>query len=125
MNKAEKRKSISPAITLMLIAPILAEMLPGATRFSSLFVFPVEVFVWGGGTILIRFACRKWNLSWLSMLFLALALAMAEELLIQQTSLAPLVIKIKGVTYARAFDINYLFQNGVVNFGLTKPELLP
>ena len=26
----------------------MAEVLPGATRFSSLFVFPVEVCVWGG-----------------------------------------------------------------------------
>ena len=38
-----------------------------------------------------------------------MALSVAEECVIQQTSLAPLVFKIKGVEYARAFDVNYVY----------------
>jgi hypothetical protein len=34
---------------------------------------------------------------------------MAEESLIQQTSLAPMVIKIKGEIYARAWGVNYVY----------------
>jgi len=98
-----------PAITLMLLAPLLAEVLPGATRFSSLFVFPVEICVWGGGALLIRYAVRQRQLGWLNMLLLALALSIAEEFLIQQTSLAPMVLKLKGVTYARAIGVNYVY----------------
>ena len=40
---------------------------------------------------------------------LALALAIAEECLIQQTSLAPMVLQLKGEMYARAFGVNYVY----------------
>jgi hypothetical protein len=42
------------------------------------------------------------------MVALALALALAEECLIQQTSLAPMVLQLKAVTYARVYGINYV-----------------
>ncbi|HAH26123.1 MAG TPA: hypothetical protein DCL77_20570 [Prolixibacteraceae bacterium] len=109
MDKKKDQKSIAPAITLMVLAPLLTEVLPGATRFSSMFVFPVEVLVWGGGALLIRTAYRKWNLGWLNLLFMALSLSIAEEFLIQQTSLAPMVFQIKGIAYARAFGMNYVY----------------
>ncbi|HEY4207193.1 MAG TPA: hypothetical protein VGM31_10280 [Puia sp.] len=101
--------NLAPAITLMLMAPLLTEVLPGATRFSSIFVLPVEMCVWGGGALLIRYALRKYRLGWPSMVLMGLALAIAEECLMQQTSLAPLVIRLKGQTYARAFGVNYVY----------------
>lgn len=104
-----KKGNFAPAITLMLMAPLLTEVLPGATRFSSIFVLPIEMCVWGGGALLIRHALRKYQLGWVSMVLMGLALAIAEECLIQQTSLAPLVIRLKGQTYARAFGINYVY----------------
>jgi hypothetical protein len=102
-------KRIAPAFTLMLMAPILAEVLPGATRLSSLFVLPIEVCVWGGGALLIREAVRRWQLGWLNMLLLAIVLSIAEECLIQQTSLAPMVLQLKGEVYARAYGVNYVY----------------
>jgi hypothetical protein len=102
-------KRALPAFTLVLMAPLVAEVLPGATRFSALFVLPVEMCVWGGGTLMIRYAVRRWNLGWANMLALALALAIAEECLIQQTSLAPMVLQLKGETYARSFGVNYVY----------------
>jgi hypothetical protein len=98
-----------PALTLVLLAPLVAEVLPGATRFSSLFVLPIEMCVWGGGALMIRYAVRRWRLGWLNLLCLALALAVAEECLIQQTSLAPMVLQLKGQVYARALGVNYVY----------------
>ena len=46
-------RRIGPALTLMFISPLIAEVLPGATRISSLFVYPPEVCIWGGGALLI------------------------------------------------------------------------
>jgi hypothetical protein len=100
---------IAPAVTLMLLAPLIAEVLPGATRFSSIFVFPIEMCVWGGGAVLIREVVRRAGLGWRNMLLLGLALAVAEEWLIQQTSLAPMVIALKGEVYARGYGINYVY----------------
>ncbi len=98
-----------PAITLMLLAPLIAEILPGATRLSSAFVYPIEVLIWGGGAVMARYLVRRFRLGWVNLLLLALALAVAEECLIQQTSFAPLVVKLKGVEYARAEGFNYLY----------------
>ena len=110
MNKLQKRPNdFAPAFLLMIMAPLLTEVLPGATRFSSIFVFPIEVCVWGGGALMIRYAVRRWRLGWLNMLLLAFALALAEECIIQQTSLAPMVIRLKGETYARALGVNYVY----------------
>lgn len=103
------RRRLPPALLLLLLAPTIAEVLPGATRFSSIFVLPIEICVWGGGALMIREAVRRWRLGWRGLLCLALALAVAEEGLIQQTSLAPMVLKLKGVEYARAFGINYVY----------------
>lgn len=98
-----------PGLTLILLAPLVAELLPGATRMSSAFVFPIEMVIWGGGAAVARDLVRRLGLSWVNLLLLALALSLAEECLIQQTSFAPLVVKLKGVEYARAAGVNYVY----------------
>lgn len=118
-------KNIAPAITLIFLAPLITEILPGSTRFSALFVFPIEIFVWGGGALLIRYVVRKWQLGWKSMLFLALVLSVAEEFLIQQTSIAPLVIHLKGVTYARGLGINYVYLLWALIYESVSAVMLP
>jgi hypothetical protein len=97
-----------PAFTLVVLAPLIAEYLPGATRTSSLFVFPLEMAIWGGGALLIRAAVRHFKLGWLNMFLMACALSIAEEFVIQQTSLAPMIIQITpGLPFGRAFGVNY------------------
>lgn len=103
-----RKGRIAPAITLMLLAPLIAEYLPGATRTSSLFVFPLEMAIWGGGALLIRAAVRHFKLGWLNMFLMACALSIAEEFVIQQTTIAPLIIQITpGPPFGRAFGVNY------------------
>ena len=98
-----------PGLSLIVLAPLVAEVLPGATRMSSIGVFPLEMIIWGGGAAIARDVVRRLGLSWVNLLLLALALSVAEECLIQQTSFAPLVVKIRGVEYARAFGVNYVY----------------
>jgi hypothetical protein len=103
----------APAILLMLLAPTFTELLLGGTRLSTLIAFPpvllMEILVWGGGAVLLRGLTRKLKLGWSSLLLFALALAVAEEFVIQQTSLAPLVIRLKGVEWGRAGGLNYVY----------------
>lgn len=120
------RRRIGPALTLMFLAPLIAEVLPGATRISSLFVFPIEVCIWGGGALLIREAARRLGLGWLHMLFLALALALIEEFIVQQTSLAPMVVQIvPGEPFARAFGVNYVYLLWALGYEATFVVLVP
>ncbi|MFT4073945.1 MAG: hypothetical protein QM647_00340 [Asticcacaulis sp.] len=104
---------ILPALTLMVMAPLIAEVLPGATRVSALLGFPaifiMEVLIWGTGAVLARYCVRRFRLGWFNLVLLALALAVAEECLIQQTSFASLVVQVKGVEYGRAFGFNYVY----------------
>lgn len=108
-NRDTALARMAPALLLAITAPMFAEVLPGATRFSSMFVFPIEMAVWGGGAVLARDFTRRSRRGWWALLLLGLTLAIAEELLIQQTSAAPLVLRLKGETWARAFGINYVY----------------
>lgn len=103
----------APAILMMILAPTFTELLLGGTRLSTLIAFPpvllMEILVWGGGAVLLRGLTRKLRLGWNSLLLFALALAVAEEFVIQQTSLAPLVIQLKGVAWGRAGGLNYVY----------------
>lgn len=116
---------IAPAVTLMLLAPIITEVLPGATRFSSIFVFPIETCVWGGAAVLIREVVRRNGLGWRHLVLLGLALSIAEEWLIQQTSLAPMVIHLKGQVYARWMGVNYVYFLWALVYETVNVVLIP
>jgi hypothetical protein len=109
-STGSRRWRWAPALFLLVAAPLIAEVLPGATRMRSIFVLPIEMGVWGVGALFIREAVRRMGLGWRNMLLLGFGLAIAEEFLIQQTSLATLVIEIqKGAPYARDFGVNWLY----------------
>ncbi len=43
MDRVNRTKgSVVPSLTLMILAPLIAEVLPGSTRFSALFVLPIR-----------------------------------------------------------------------------------
>jgi hypothetical protein len=94
-------------MTLLVLAPIVAEVLSGATRISFLIVLIPEIMVWGCGALLIREIVRCWRGGWTSMLLLGLALSVAEEFIIQQTSLAPLPWLGSAPAYGRAWGVNW------------------
>lgn len=87
---ADARSNRLAIASLLLLSPLIGEVLSGATRISFIFAFIPEIMVWGCGALLIREAVRRWRGGWISVLCLGLALSVAEEFIIQQTSLAPL-----------------------------------
>ena len=97
-----------PIIALLLLAPIISEVIYGATRLSTIFVLIPEILTWGCGALLIRECVRRWRKGWPSMLLMGLALAVAEEWVIQQTSIAPLVGLAKH-TYGRLWGVNLVY----------------
>jgi hypothetical protein len=98
-----------PIWTLILLAPIVGELLSGSTRLSFLFAFIPETMVWNCGALLCRELCRRWRAGGASLLLLGLALSMAEEFVIQQTSLAPLPFAGANAWYGRALGVNWLY----------------
>jgi len=97
-----------PIVALLVLSPVISEVLYGATRISVIFVLVPEILTWGCGALLIRECVRRWNKGWPSMLLLGLALAVAEEWVIQQTSIAPLV-GLAQHAYGRVWGVNWVY----------------
>ncbi len=97
-----------PIVALLLLSPVISEVLYGATRISVIFVLIPEILTWGCGALIIRESVRRWNKGWLGMLLLGLALAVAEEWVIQQTSIAPL-LGLAQHAYGRVWGVNWVY----------------
>jgi hypothetical protein len=106
---AKKQRFAAPIWALVLLAPFIAEVLSGSTRTSFLFVFVPEVMVWGVGALLCRELVRRWRAGGTSLLLLGLALSVAEEFIIQQTSIAPLPFPGSHADYGRMLGINLVY----------------
>ena len=108
-TRTELTRGVLPALTLMVLAPVIAEVLSASTRISFIVVLIPEILVWGGGALLIRELVRRWGGGWTSMWLLGLGLAIAEEFLIQQTSLAPLPWIGDKLQYGRMYGVNWIY----------------
>ena len=82
------RRRAAPVVTLLLLSPVIAEVLFGATRITTLFVLLPQIGTWGCAALIIRDLVRRRRRGWPAILLLGVALAVAEETVIQQTSLA-------------------------------------
>lgn len=103
---ADGPRFAAPLWTLLLLSPFIGEVLSGSTRTSILFVFIPEVMVWGVGAVLCRELVRRWRAGGTSLLLLGLSLSIAEEFIIQQTSLAPLPFPGSHPDYGRMWGMN-------------------
>ena len=96
-------------IVLLVLSPVIGEVLFGATRITTLFVLLPQIGTWGCAALIIRDVVRRRRRGWLAILLLGIALAIAEECLIQQTSLAPLVGADVEHPYGRALGVNWVY----------------
>lgn len=111
--------------TLLILAPVISEVLSGSTRFSILFVLIPEIMVWGGGAVLCRELVRRWQAGATSLLCLGLALSVAEEFIIQQTSIAPLPFPGANPAYGRYLGVNWLYLLFMLGFESVWVVLVP
>lgn len=125
-ERQPKRERFRGAIwTLLLLAPFIGEVLSGSTRTSILFVFVPEVMVWGVGALLSREMVRRWRAGGVSLLMLGLALSVAEEFIIQQTSLAPLPFPGCNAEYGRIWGVNIVYLLFMLGFESVWVVLVP
>jgi len=94
---------------LLILAPVIAEVVSGSTRLSFLFVLAPEILVWGIGALFCRELAKRWYAGWPSLVLLGGALAVAEEFLIQQTSIAPLPFPGVNAAFGRWGGVNWVY----------------
>jgi hypothetical protein len=114
-----------PIWTLLLLAPFIAEVLSGSTRLSFLIVLVPEVMVWGCGALLCREVVRRWRGGATSLVMLGLALSIAEEFIIQQTSIAPLPFPGINADFGRDYGVNWLYFLFMLGFESVWVVLVP
>jgi hypothetical protein len=110
MRQAEPPMALQPRFaapvwTLLLLSPFIAELLSGSTRTNVLFVYVPEIMVSGVGALLCRELVRRWRAGGTSLVFLGLALSIAEEFIIQQTSIAPMPFPGSHPEYGRLWGL--------------------
>jgi hypothetical protein len=82
-------RRIRPAITLFLLAPLVAEFLLGNLPIILLPALLILAPMYGGGALLIREVARRAGRGWPTILVLALAYAVFEEAFTTQTLFNP------------------------------------
>jgi len=107
--KSAQRSHRASVVALLLLSPVIAEVLFGVTHVTTLFVLVPQIGTWGCGALIIRHLVRRRGRSWTALLLLGIAFAIAEECVIQQTSLAPLVGVDPDHVYARALGVNWVY----------------
>jgi len=122
--QASRPKRIGPIVSLLLLAPIISELLYGAVRVSTIFILIPEILTWGCGALLIRECVRRWRKPWQSMFMMGLALGMAEEWVIQQTSISPLVV-LGQHAYGRVAGVNWVYFLWALGFESVWVVLIP
>ncbi|HEY8536487.1 MAG TPA: hypothetical protein VIL25_08550 [Vicinamibacterales bacterium] len=122
-----RERSWAPALTLILLSPLVGEVLNGATRLSYIAVFVPQVMVWGCGTLLIRETVHRWGGSWPSTIALAAALSIFIEFLVLQTSVAPIpwLTMASIPVYDRIWGINWLWFAYMLGYEIVWVVLVP
>jgi hypothetical protein len=120
-----RRQRTAPVITLVLLSSVIAEVLFGATRITTLFVLIPEIGVWGCAALMIREVVRRRRQGWPAILLLGVALAAAEELVIQQTSLIPLIGVDPAHVYGRADGVNWIYLLWALGYESVWAVVLP
>jgi hypothetical protein len=98
--------SAAPILVLVVLSPVLAELLMGATRLTNLWLLVPEMGVYGVGALIIREVVRRRRRGWGMILLLGIAFAVAEECVILQTSFTPQF-------FPPAFSANFGWAFGV------------
>jgi hypothetical protein len=80
---------VAPPLTLLLLAPLVAEYLLGDFRITNLAPLPFLVCTYGCGAVLIREFVRRKGGSWTVYLALAVAFAVIGEGIVDQTFFNP------------------------------------
>jgi len=110
------RQRVAPALTLLVLSPLIVEFLFGSTHISMFYLLLPQIGVYGCGVLLLRAVVRQRHRGWGAILLLGIAFAIVEECLILQTALAPLFIAADPQhIYGRSLGVNWvylLFQLG-------------
>lgn len=102
----------TPAFLLLILSPLFAEIISGATPLFMIFnplVVLLFVSFYGSGSLLIRELTHRWQKGWPTILMLGAAFALVEEGLMTKVFYNPSSGISPLVDYGRIFEVNVPF----------------
>jgi len=101
-----------PALSLVLIAPLVAEVLPGSAPITHPRVLPCIVLIYGPGALLIRDVVRVRSLGCTSILLLGAAYGILEEGIALQSLFNPSLYN--AASWGRIGSVNIVYAEAVI-----------
>jgi hypothetical protein len=103
------------ALTLIVIAPLVAEVLSGSTPLTQPGLLLVDLVIYGPGALLIRELVRRQHRGWTSILFMGAAYGLVEEGLALQSLFDPNYGTV-ALWGARIFGVNWVYTSVVLTW---------
>jgi hypothetical protein len=113
-----------PVIALFVLAPIVAEVLLGATPISHIGGLVPLSLLYGGGAVLIRELARRRSGGWARIALLGVAYAIVEEGLAIQSFFNPDLFQ-AGLLGGRAFGVNWVWTEWTVGYHVLWSIIIP
>jgi hypothetical protein len=104
-----------PVFVLLLLSPVVAEFVFGATPVSNLGGIVPLVFFYGGGAVLIRGLGRRRGPGWRPIILLGAAYGIFEEGLVIQSMFNPELFNAARVG-GRAMGVNWIWSAWTVGY---------
>jgi hypothetical protein len=109
-SDASVQRGVAPIVSLLILSPVITEVLFGATHITMLFLLIPQICIYGGAALIIHTLVRRLRRGWGAILLLGIALAVAEECVILQTSVSP---PYQHLLFGGAPDPTYSWALGV------------
>lgn len=90
---------LKPALSLVLLSPLIAEYLLGSLSFKQLVLFPIMALMYGAGALLVRETARRAGRGWPTILLLGLAYGVIEEGVATQSLFNPHYLGLRLLDY--------------------------
>lgn len=108
-------RRILPVLVLLLLSPLIAEILLGATGITRVGLVLSDIGFYGTGTVLVRELVRQRKLGWWSLLLLGAAFGVLEEGVILQTVFNPTFYGLGDLSvYGRVLGVNWVWAELIV-----------
>jgi hypothetical protein len=117
MNPVERwmRGRFAPVLVLVVLAPVVAEVIFGATPITEPAALLPELAVYGCGALLIRELARRRGLGWAWILALGVAYGIVEEGLALQSLFDPELFN-AGALGGRALGVNWVWTEWTLGY---------
>lgn len=114
----------APVIVLFVLAPLVAEVLFGATPISNIGALLPTSLLYGGGAVLIRELARRRSAGWGRIALLGAAYAIVEEGLAIQSMFNPDLFN-AGVLGGRWLGVNWVWSEWTVGYHIVWSISIP